>query len=208
MNTKTNKKPEAPKFQPVLINSKDGLIATVNSVVADKLALQELRVAMDKEIVAINERYQRKMEPLLRDIATGEAGIQVYFTSHREELLPEGMKSLDLQLAVLGFRDTPHRVEKCRAKDTWDDIAIRAATYREYDEKAERNTFDEPPVTFNGEDFVRYPAPELNKKALLSDRSMVPSAFLKTIGVKFEYDELFYFEPKAETIEGVKEVAA
>jgi phage host-nuclease inhibitor protein Gam len=194
------------KFQPLLITSKDGLTAAINQVVSDKLEAAALQVEMEQDIAKVQERYQRRLEPLLRDIATAEAGIQVFVEQHRESLLPPGLKSLDLQLAVVGFRDTPFRVEKTRSKDTWEQIALRLAAYREYGAPAQDG--QEPPVTFNGEDYVRYSDPALDKKALITDRAKIPASVLKAVGIKFDRDELYYLEPKSQVIEGTTEAVA
>ena len=189
------------KFTPVLIHSKDGLTAALNTLVSNKLTLAAQTVAMEQEIADIQRRNQGRVESLTRDIAAAEAGIQVFVTQRREELFPKGVKSLDFALATVGFRDTPHRVEKLRSKDTFDEIALRMAGMKLHD--ATGNT-----LIFDGDHYVRYREPELDKKALLANRQNIPEAALKAAGIKFDYDELFYIEPKSEVIEGTKEVAA
>ena len=205
------------KFTPVLINSKDGLTAALNTLVSDKLALAALKIAMEEEIAAIQRRNQGRVEALTRDIAANEAGIQVFVTQRREELFPKGVKSLDFALATVGFRDTPHRVEKARSKDTFDEIALRMAGLVIHGEQLTDPATGEPlfengeparVVIFDGNDYVRYADPDLDKKALLSNRQNIPAEALKAAGIKFDYDELFYIEPKSEVIEGKTEVAA
>lgn len=194
------------KFTPVHITSKEAMFGAVNDVVRAKLDHAALTVEMEQQIAGIQERFQKRLEPLQREIATKEAGIHVFATQQRETLFPKGFKSIDLQLAVIGFRETPYRVDKVRSKDTWDEIALRMAGYQETAATEEDGV--DAVVTFKGEDFVRYGEPELDKKGLLTHRAEIPASALKAVGIRFDYDELFYIEPKSEVVDGSKEVAA
>jgi phage host-nuclease inhibitor protein Gam len=193
-----------PKFQPVLLASKEGLSAALTTLVRAKLDHVAKTTEMEQEIAAIRKRYSLPLEALERDIATHEAGIQVYCAANRTTLLPEGKKSIDLQNAVVGFRETPARIEK-RKGDTWEALALQMAGYVVRGGlPADAPEGAEPPIVFNGEDYVRYPAPALDKEALHADRDTIPASVLKALGLRFEKDEVFFIEPKSEVIEPTK----
>jgi phage host-nuclease inhibitor protein Gam len=191
--------PKKEKIPAILISSREGMIATVNQVVADKLQFAAVTVKMEQEIIAIQEKYQAELTSLARGIQAGEAGVQLYCEQNRTALFPD-KKSIDLTLAIVGFRETPYRVEKTKSKDTWEDIAARMSVLRTDDGKGH--------ITFNGEDYITYPDPDLSKKLLLQDRTKLSDEILKAAGIKFAYDENFFIEPKSEVAAAsVKEAA-
>ncbi len=196
-------------FEPVIITSRTGMIATGNEAVKARLAIAALTIEMEQGIAEVQKKFQRQLDPLLRTVATCEAGIAVWCQANRATEFTE-KKSIDLTLFTVGFRDTPHSVEKCRAKDTWTDAALRLAAYRETKDivDGEGNVTGQE-LVFDGSDYVGYADPKLAKDKLLADRAKIPAAALKAAGIYFEKDEVFYITPKSEVIEGSsKEVAA
>lgn len=187
------------KFQPIHLASREAMTAAVNDYVREKIAFATRQLAMEKEIAEIQERYQRDLDEIGRRMGALEAGIQVWAQQHRDAEFPKDKKSIDLQLAVIGFRETPYRVEKVKSKDTWTDIAFRMACYQEKEGDA---------VVFNGEEYINIPAPEISKKLLLQDREKIPATVLKAVGIRFEFDENFYIDPKSEVLEGITKEAA
>lgn len=184
------------KFEPIIIQSREAMTAVVNAYAADKRAHAAETLAMEEEIAKVQARYQKRLDELGRAMQTAEAGLQVWAAQNRHTAFPVDVKSIDLQSATIGFRQTPHRVEKIRSKDTWPMIALRMAAYRE--------------SGFDGSDFVVYPDPELSKKKLLAERKEIPESALKAVQIRFEQDELFFIDVKSDVVEGVtkKEEAA
>jgi len=187
------------KFQPVHITSREAMTATINRYVADRVEHASLTLSMESEIAEIQKRYQRELDELGRRIGAAEAGIHVWAQQHRDDEFPRERKSIELQLATVGFRETPYRVEKARSKDTWGEIALRMASY---EERAGEQ------LTFRGEDYVVYSDPDLSKKLLLQDRARIPASALKAVGIRFEFDENFYIDVKSEVLAGVKREGA
>ena len=177
------------KIPAILIPSREAMSATVNDIVTGRLQHAALTAQMDQEIAAIQRKYHDRLTALGREIQSREAGVQLYCEQHRSEEFAE-KKSIDLTVATVGFRETPYRVEKVRAKDTWEEIAIRMAAISATD--AAGNPL------FSGEDYVTYPEPTLAKAILLRDRPNLPPDILRAAGIRFTCDELFYIAPRSQ----------
>jgi phage host-nuclease inhibitor protein Gam len=178
-----------PKLEPCIITSRPALEAVVADVVRLKLEHAQAIAAMEREIADVQKRHQDTLLGLVSRIEAREAGVYVFCQKHRQELFPE-KKSLDLLLATVGFEMTPPRVEKISRKDTFGNVAMRLADL------------------MWGDDYIRYPDPEVNKEKLLSDRAILSPEQLAQVGVKIEQDENFFIRPKSEVAEQtVKEAA-
>jgi phage host-nuclease inhibitor protein Gam len=177
------------KIVPCVIHSREGLEATVADVVRLKLEHVAATARMEEEIAAVQGRHQERLLSLAKQIEIKEAGVYVYCASHRKELFPE-KKSIDMLLAVVGFRDNPPSVGKLANKDTWGAIAKRLQ------------------LLPWGEPYLTEPDPEINKKAILADRTKLTAEQLKEAGIRIEQEEDFYIEPKSQVAEtSVREAA-
>jgi phage host-nuclease inhibitor protein Gam len=181
-----------PKVPAISIVSREAMVTTVNGIVIAKLRHAEITAQMEQEIVAVQKRYQDRLDELGREIQSKETSVQLYCEQHRDTEFTE-KKSLDLTLATVGFRETPFRVEKSKAKDTWEEIALRMAGIEI--KEGEK-------VLFSGADYVTYADPTLAKSILLQDRTQIPETVLKTVGIRFAYDEVFYITPKSDIAQG------
>ena len=189
------------KLQPVLISSREGMLAVVSQLVTWKLAHAEVQIQIEKEKAEIEAKHQARLDELARAIQMSEGGLQVWAEQHPEEF--DGKKSIDLPQARFGFRTTPHSVEKAKGVRTWDDVVARLISTL----LTEDGT-DNSPFIFEGEDYVRYPSPAVDKVKLLADRERIPAAALKSAGITFQQDELFFFEPKSEVLQASTQEAA
>ncbi|MGN6385724.1 MAG: host-nuclease inhibitor Gam family protein [Verrucomicrobiota bacterium] len=177
------------KIVPCIITSREGLESTVADVVRLKLEHVKRQAAMEAEIAEVQKRHQEGLLSVAKQIEIKEAGIYVFCQQHRKTLFPE-KKSIDLLLAVVGFRDNPPSVGKLANKDTWPVIATRLASLDW------------------GQKYVTYADPEVNKKQILLDRSELTPEQLKAAGIKIDQDENFYIEPKSEVADAsVREAA-
>lgn len=176
------------KIEPVLVSSREAMTAHVNDIVTAKLRTTELKAQMELEIAALERRYQRELDDLTRSIATKEAGVQLYCQQHRATEFST-RKSIDLTLAVIGFEDTPASVEKV-GKVTWEEIAERMAGLVLADAAGA--------TTFDGDDYVNYGKPTLDKIAVKRDADLIPAEVFKTVGIRIEKDEIFYIRPKSD----------
>ena len=92
-----------------------------------------------------------------------------------------GRQSLALTHAVIGFRVSPHRVDRASRKWTWGAIAHKLGELAW------------------GRRYLRQPALEVNKEALLADRAELSPVELRTAGLKIVQEERFYIAPHRET---------
>lgn len=189
------------KLQPVLISSREGMLFVVSNLVVAKLAHAELQIQIEKEKAAIDAKYQSRIDEGARLIQMSEGGLQVWAEQNPQEF--DGKKSIDLPQARFGFRTTPHSVEKARGVRTWDDVVARLINTLVTEDGT-----DNSPFIFEGEDYVRYPSPAVDKLKLLADREKIPAAALKAAGIVFNQDELFFFEPKSEVLQASTQEAA
>ncbi|HWD20478.1 MAG TPA: host-nuclease inhibitor Gam family protein [Verrucomicrobiae bacterium] len=176
------------KIKPRLITSRQALQAVVADIVDLRLLHAEKTARMEQEIAAVQKSYQDELVNLSRQIECNEAGAQVWAEQNRAEFGDK--KSLDVVVAVVGFRTTPHRVEKRNSKETWGKIArkLQALVW--------------------GEAYVREPDPECNKEQLLQDRAKLSEEQLAAAGIRFEQDENFYIEPKSQVLDTTIKQAA
>jgi phage host-nuclease inhibitor protein Gam len=179
------------KYQPILISSREAMLAVVSELVQAKLAHAALTVQVEEQKAMIEEEYQPDFDKMQRSIQSREAALEVWAAQHPEEFGDK--KSLDLPQARFGFRTGKHKVGKIRTKDTWDAIAERLASF-----------VSEQLI---GENYVRYGGPEVDKDKLLADRKTLAEDALKAVGIRFEQDEFFFFEPKSEVLEATSKVA-
>jgi len=166
--------------------------AVVSEIVRTRLELAATLVTIEEGKAAVEAGFAAEVDELQRAIAQLEGGLQVWAAGHPEEFGDK--KSIDLPSATFGFRQGPPKVEKVRAKETWDDIVARMVSIVTPD--------------FIGEDYVRYGAPSLDKDQLLKDRDTIAPEVLKAAGIRFDQDEFFYFTPKSEVLESTSKEAA
>lgn len=185
------------KLVAVEVVSKEAMIGIVADIVRNKLRVAELDAQMQQDVVSIQERYAPEMEELGRSIAAAEAGVHAWALRHPEEF--EARRSIDLPSAEVGFRVSPPAVEKIRSKDTWEKIAVLLTGYEyEVPESGEQ---------FRGVDYVRQPAPQVDKEKLIADRNRIPLHALEQIGIRIVQDDVFSIRPKSDIIDAGPAVA-
>jgi len=182
----------------VVIASRAGMAAAVNEIVSTRLRHAELTAQMEQEIAGVQRRYATRLAEMEGTIANTEAGVRVYCEEHRSQVFT-GKKSVELGMATVGFRETPYRVEKLRAKDTWEEIAGRMAGMRIAGNEGKG-------MEFLGENYVTYREPALAKTRLLQDRVNIPGEVLKAAGIRFAFDEVFYIAARS-LVGSVREAA-
>lgn len=184
-----SKKPKKEKVIALVLTSRESLESTVADTVRLKLDHATRQAAMEKEIADVQKRHQEGILDVASQIEAKEASIFTYCQRHRAELFTD-KKSLDMLLAVIGFEDTPPRVEKRNSKDTWGATARRLQALDW------------------GADYIREGDPEVNKQALLAARESLSDDQLKEAGIRFEQDEQFFIRPKSEVAEDTTKAAA
>jgi phage host-nuclease inhibitor protein Gam len=167
-------------MQTLAITSIESLESAVAEVVRNKSLHTKAAATRDAEIAALTQTHQANLTTLADQIADSESVIHDYCTAHRAELFVD-KKSRDTSLAVFGFELTPWRIETANKKIKWKDVVKRLL----------RNAW--------GKVYVRKPAPQPDKEALLADREKLTEAQQQAAGVQFCQDEQFFIRPKPET---------
>lgn len=186
------------KINPVLITSREAMLAVVSDLVRDKLAIAEIQIRIEQEKVAIEERYQARIDELARRIQMNEGGLHVWTEQNPQEF--DGKKSIDLPSARFGLRTCPPKVEKARGVKNFDEVLARLASTVVHDATGN-------PI-FIGENFIREGQPSIDKDRLIAERANIPPAAFKAAGFTIDQDEVFFFEPKSEVLEASSKEAA
>lgn len=179
------------KIKPVLIHSREAMLAVVAELVSDKLALAAKHVEIEQAKADIEASYQSDIDDLARRVQMNEGGLHVWSDQHPEEF--DGNKSIDLPSATFGFRKCPPAVEKAKGAKTWDEVVARLAS------TVVQDALGNP--VFIGENYIRYGAASVDKAQLIADRESIPAAAMKAAGFTIEQEELFFFKPKSEVLE-------
>jgi phage host-nuclease inhibitor protein Gam len=162
------------------ITSPEALDVAVAEVVRLKIRYTEATAAKDADVATMEKKHQQKISALQEVIAELETRVQDYCAAHRTVLFPE-RKSRETPLAVYGFELTPPRVETASRKIHWKDVVERLLRLDW------------------GKAYVRTPAPQPDKQALLTDREKLTPEQCQAAGIAFAQDEQFFIRPKPET---------
>jgi phage host-nuclease inhibitor protein Gam len=189
------KSKRAEKAKPAVIHTREGMEAAVNDYAQLKLKHLAVLARLEQSKKEVERKFESELNGLANDIELKFASVQNYCMVHRSELLNGDKKSFETISARLGFYDTPMRVEKRSSKETFGNIAKRllGLVFKKGDE-----------VVLDCEQYVRTADPDLDKNALLADRTKFTAEQLDAMGIKFERDEIFFIEPKSELTEGDK----
>jgi len=164
------------------ITSRHELDAVVENIVQLQLNRAEIEREQDQEIAGIRQKFRAPLAEIERYLTLETTWVETWARSHPDSF--RDRQSLALTHAVIGFRVSPHRVDRASRKWTWSAIA----------EKLGEMAW--------GRRYLRQPALEVNKEALLADRADLSSAELRTVGLKIVQEERFYIAPHRET-EGI-----
>lgn len=177
------------------VASQEGMEAMVAEITALQIEAAKVQ-AQIAEKTADSERLlatvirplQKQVEAIAKQAKKRLARVQVYVTEHRDQLMPGEKKSFELPTAVVGFAtSTKPKVTLANEGDEWCDVV----------ERLEALPW--------GEDYVRYPEPEVDKQALIEDRNELTAKQLSAAGLRIEQGEKFYVEPKSLVAETAKE---
>lgn len=157
------------------IRNRQELDAVIENIVQLRLDHDELRRSQEKEIADIRQKYRAPLAQLERYLDQETAWAETW--ARQNEGLFNDKRSLDCTHAVIGFRATPPRVERASRKWNWSDIADKLGELAW------------------GKRYLRQPALEVNKEALLADRNELLAAELRQVGLKIVRDERFYITP-------------
>jgi phage host-nuclease inhibitor protein Gam len=167
-----------PAIAPT-IQSRHELDAVVENIVQLQLHRAELEHAQEQEIADVRQKYRAQLAELERYLMLESSWVESWARGNPSSFV--GRQTLALTHAVIGFRIFPHRVDRASRKWTWSEIAQKLGEFGW------------------GRRYLRQPALEVNKEALLADRAELSPAELKQAGLKIVQEERFYISPHRES---------
>jgi phage host-nuclease inhibitor protein Gam len=162
--------PTAPTIQ-----TRQELDVVVENIVNLQLDRSELEQEQEREIAGVRQKYRVPLAELDRYLLLETAWVETWARAN-PTAFPE-KRSLACTHATIGFRVSPPRIDRASRKWTWSEIA------RKLSELAW------------GRRYLRQPAPEVNKEALLADRAELVPAELRQAGLKIVQEERFFITP-------------
>jgi phage host-nuclease inhibitor protein Gam len=158
------------------IQTRQELDAVVENVVQLQLERAALERDQEQEIAAVRQRFRAPLAELDRYLFLETTWVENWARTNPDAFTDE-KRSLACTHAVIGFRVSPPRVDRASRKWNWTDIASKLGD-----------------IAW-GRRYLRQPAPEVNKEALLADRAELDAAELRKCGVKIVQEERFFIAP-------------
>jgi len=162
--------PAAPTIQ-----NRQQLDVVVENIVQLQLDRDELERAQEREITAIRQKFRPSIAELDRYLAAETSWVENWAKENPDAFNEK--RSLDCTHATIGFRVTPPRIERASRKWTWSAVALKLADLSW------------------GKRYLRIPAPEVNKEALLADRAELSPVELRQAGLRIAREERFFITP-------------
>jgi phage host-nuclease inhibitor protein Gam len=166
--------PAAPNIQ-----NRHQLDAVVENIVQLQLEYCELRRNQEQEIADIRQKYRTPLAELERYLTLETTWVETWVQLNGAAF--GDSRSLECTHAVIGYRTTPPRVERASRKWNWSDIALKLGELAW------------------GRRYLRQPALEVNKEAILADRNELIATELRTAGIKIIQDERFFITPHSQS---------
>ena len=157
------------------IQNRQQLDAVIENIVQLQIERAEIERDQEKEITAIRQRYRTPLAEMDRYLLLETTWVETWARTN-PDVFPE-KRSLTCTHATIGFRTGPPRVDRASRRWTWSEIAQKLGELAW------------------GRRYLRQPAPEVNKEALLADRAELAPAELRKIGIKIVQDERFFITP-------------
>jgi phage host-nuclease inhibitor protein Gam len=135
----------------------------------------ELARERDDEIAAVRQRYRAPLAEMESFLELETSWVEAWARAHPEAL--GSNRSLTGAHATIGFRAEPQRLERASRRWTWSRIAITLAGLAW------------------GKRYLRIPAPEVDKEALLADLATLSPVELRNAGLIIVQGEHFFITP-------------
>ena len=147
----------------------------VENIVQLQLSRAEIESEQEREILAIRQKFRAPLAELDRYLLIETNWVETWAATNPNVFAEK--RTLSCTHAILGFRLSPPRLERLSRKWSWSDIAAKLGE-----------------IAW-GHRYLRHPAPEVNKEALLSDRQELSPAELKKVGSKVVQIDRFFIQP-------------
>jgi phage host-nuclease inhibitor protein Gam len=161
------------------ITSRHELDAVVENIVQLQLNRAEIEREQEQEIASVRQKFRAPLAEIERYLTLETSWVETWARNHPEAF--RDRQSMTLTHAAIGFRVSPHRVDRASRKWTWGAIAQKLGELAW------------------GRRYLRQPALEVNKEVLLADRDELVAAELRQVGLKIVQEERFYIAPHRES---------
>jgi phage host-nuclease inhibitor protein Gam len=158
------------------IQTRQQLDAVLENIAHLQRERDELYHAQEKEIAAIRQRYRAPLAEMEHYLELETSWAESWARGNPGALAAD--RSLACAHATIGFHATPPRIER---RWTWSRIALTLAGLAW------------------GKRYLRVPAPEVDKEALLADLADLSPLELRNAGITIVQGERFFITPHAET---------
>ena len=151
----------------------------VENIVQLQLNRAELERDQDQAIAGVRQKFRAPLAEIERYLTLETTWVEDWARRHPDAF--RDRQSLALTHAAIGFRISPPRVDRASRKWTWAAIAQKLGEFGW------------------GRRYLRQPALEVNKEALLADRAELSPAELRQAGLRIVQEERFFIAPHRET---------
>jgi phage host-nuclease inhibitor protein Gam len=162
--------PTAPTIQ-----NRQELDAVIENIIQLQLDRADIERDQDREITEVRQKYRAPLAEMDRYLLLETTWVETWARTH-PDVFPE-KRSLACTHATIGFRVTPPRIDRASRKWTWTEIASKLSDLAW------------------GRRYLRQPAPEVNKEAILADRAELAATELRKVGIKIVQEERFFITP-------------
>jgi phage host-nuclease inhibitor protein Gam len=163
------------------IQTRQHLDAVLENIAHLQHERDALRRAQENEIAAVRQSYRAPLAEMEDYLVLETSWAESWARGNPDALAAD--RSLACAHATIGFRATPPRIERASRRWTWSRIAQTLAGLAW------------------GQRYLRVPAPEVDKEALLADLADLSPLELRNAGIKIVEGERFFItpHPNAET---------
>ena len=165
---------ETPTSAPA-IQTRQQLEAVLENIAHLQRARDELRRVEQDELAAVRQRYRAPLAEMEHYLDLEMGWAESWAHAHAEAL--GAGRSLTCAHAAIGFHATPPRIERASRRWTWSRIAGTLAGFAW------------------GRRYLRVPAPEVDKEALLADLARLSPVELRDAGIKVVQGVRFFITP-------------
>lgn len=157
------------------IQNRQQLESVLENIVHLQQNRAELESDQEREITGVRQKYRTPLAELDRYLLLETTWVETWARENTDAF--SDRRTLACTHASIGFRVSPPRIERASRKWTWSEVAVKLSELAW------------------GRRYLRQPAPEVNKEALLADRADLEAPELRKVGIKIVQDERFFITP-------------
>jgi len=157
------------------IQTRQQLDAVLENIARLQCERDELYLAQEKEIAAVRQRHRAPLAEMDHYLDLETSWAESWARTHPEALAAD--RSLTCAHATIGFQAMPPRIERASRRWTWSRIALTLAGLAW------------------GRRYLRIPAPEVDKEALLADLADLSPIELRNAGIDIVQGDRFFITP-------------